>query len=77
MALRPYYVEALIDGRSSSLEGGPRSKDGQMSVYLLMRDKGRKKTAYIVRCLPKDGNKLCIEIEDSNGDVVHRTETEY
>lgn len=77
MSLRPFYVEANIDGRKTNIGGGPKAKDGQMNVYLLMRDKGAKKTAYMVSCYPLEDNKLCMEIKDSNSKVISRTITDY
>lgn len=77
MALYPFYVEANIEGRKSSVCGGPRAKDGQMTVYLLMRDKGKKKTAYRISCFPTGDDMLCMQVLDSDGRVIHETITDY
>ena len=77
MSLRPFYLQANIEGRKTELNGGPRAKDGHMNVCLLMRDKGAKKIAYKVNCYPLEDSKLCMEIKDSNGKVLTKTVTDY
>lgn len=32
MAVRPFYINADIEGRQTYLEGGPRRKDGNMFI---------------------------------------------
>ena len=77
MSLRPFYVEANIDGRQTNIGGGPRAKDGQMNVYLMMRDNGKKKTAYRISCFPTGEDMLCMQVIDSDGNVIHETITDY
>jgi hypothetical protein len=45
MAVRNFWLEADIDGRATSLEGGPRAKDGGLSATLKIRDGGGISTA--------------------------------
>lgn len=40
MSVRPFYVEADIEGRQTMLGGGPRRSDGDMTVYIHQRDEG-------------------------------------
>lgn len=56
MALRNFWVEAKIDGRETELEGGPRAKDGGMSVTILQRHNGSKMTAVKVNCWENNGD---------------------
>lgn len=55
MALRNFWVEANIDGRETTLEGGPRRKDGGLTVKVLQRDNGSKVTAVKVNCWEGNG----------------------
>jgi len=57
MALRNFWVEADIDGRKTKLAGGPRSKDGGMSIRLYQRCDGAKRTVLDIDCyVTKDGD---------------------
>lgn len=38
MAVRNFYVKANIDGRETTLAGGPANKDGGMRVNIYQRD---------------------------------------
>lgn len=40
MAIRPFYIEADIDGRQALLTGGPSGKIGTMRTTILQRNKG-------------------------------------
>lgn len=62
MALRNFWVSARIDGRETELEGGPRAKDGGMSITVLQRDNGSKTKAVQVNCWEADG-KLYTRVE--------------
>lgn len=50
MAVRNFWVEADIDGRETTLAGGPRRKDGAMDVTIYQRDDGGIKTAVRIFC---------------------------
>lgn len=77
MSIRPFWVDVDIDGRSTNLQGGPRARDGQMNVSLLIRDGGEKKIAYKVSCFPTGRDMLCMQVKDSDGNVIHETITDY
>lgn len=40
MNVRNCWVDADIDGRQSSLSGGPKAKDGGMYLVIRVREKG-------------------------------------
>ena len=77
MSIRPFWVDVDIDGRSTNLQGGPRARDGQMNVSLLIRDSGEKKIAYKISCFPTGMSMLCMQVKDSDGNVIHETITDY
>lgn len=62
MALRNFWVSCRIDGRETELSGGPRAKDGGLSIDLLQRDGGEKITAVKIRCW-EDGGELVTRVE--------------
>ena len=68
--VRPIYVEADIDGRQSTLRGGPRSKKGGMEVTLLQRNEGDIEKVVDIICVEENG-KLKTRIFDSNGKLVY------
>ena len=55
MAVRNFYVKANIDGRETELAGGPRNKDGGMSITLYQRDKGAITEVIRINCFEEDG----------------------
>lgn len=38
--VRNFWVEAEIDGRATTLSGGPQSKDGGIDIVIYQRSKG-------------------------------------
>ena len=75
MAVRNFYVEANIDGRQNTLGGGPKSKEGEMSVRLYQRKEGEISEALMIDC-EVHGDKLVTKIYDSNHNVIFTYETE-
>lgn len=73
MAVRNFWVEADIDGYSSTPKGGPRSKSDGMDVTIYQREDGGIKTAVKVFCRAI-GDKLITEVI-LGGDLVGRFET--
>lgn len=65
MAVRNFYVEANIDGRQTTLGGGPASKTGEMTVRLYQRDDGAITDALLIECKERDG-VLVTEVYDKN-----------
>ena len=84
MPVRPFYINADIDGRKTPLAGGPTRRDGGMTVEITQRDNGEITTAFSIKCYLEtdksvvgDKPKLCTSIYDSNGDVVVEHYTDY
>ena len=76
MVVRNFYVEADIDGRQTRLGGGPKAKDGEMTVHIHQRSKGNVVSDAIkIRCTERNG-KLLTEVFDSVGICVCSVETE-
>lgn len=46
--VRNFWLEADIDGRETSLEGGPVSKDGGFTAALYIRDEGSVQRAVTI-----------------------------
>ena len=61
MAVRNFWVEADIDGRSTMLGGGPRAKDGGMDITIYQRDEGGIKQAFTIHCRAY-GNRLITSV---------------
>ena len=74
MAVRNFYVEANIDGRQTSLGGGPKSKTGEMTVRLYQRDDGAITDALLIECREREG-KLITEVYDKNHNLIFTNET--
>ena len=69
MAVRNFYVEALIDGRQSTLGGGPKSKQGEMSVHIYQRNEGEIDEALMIDCDEQDGI-LITRVYDKNHNLL-------
>lgn len=74
MAVRNFYVEANIDGRQTTLGGGPKSKTGEMTVRLYQRDNGGIADALLIECKERDG-VLITEVYDKNHLLVFSNST--
>ena len=65
MAVRPFWVEADIDGRKTLLAGGSRSSTGEMTVKISQRSDGSIEQPVTIRCYRKMVNnedKCCTDI---------------
>ena len=40
MSVRNFWMEGSIDGRESAVKGGPRNKEGGMTIYVKQREDG-------------------------------------
>lgn len=49
MAVRPFYINADIDGRKTPLAGGTTRKDGDHTINIYQRDKGEITIPFKVR----------------------------
>lgn len=63
MAMRNWWINAVIDGRKSDLYGGPQSKDGGFYLTIRQRDKGQSVSALIIRGWMKDDGELVLECD--------------
>lgn len=70
MAVRNFYVEADIDGRQTTLGGGPASKTGEMTVHIHQRDDGGI-VSDVVKVLCREHNGiLTTEVYNNEGELV-------
>ena len=75
MALRNFWLDARIDGRATDLEGGPRAKDGGMSITILQRENGSKTVAVSINCWADKNGTLHTVVRDSRSGEVIEVET--
>lgn len=73
MATRNFWIEAEIEGRNTSLAGGPRSKDGGMDVTLLVREDGGISDGVRITCR-SDGEKNTIVVWGPDGEKLYERE---
>lgn len=76
MSMRPFWLDANVEGRQSSLCGGPRRKDGRMNIDLRQRDNGSSVTAFKIEC-ESDGKTCETRVYDHKGDLVATHITNY
>ena len=74
MAVRNFYVEAHIDGRETTLSGGPQNKQGGMTVRLYQRDDGAITEALMIDCEERDG-VLITRVFDKDHNLLFTNET--
>lgn len=55
MTLRNFWLEARIDGRKTELTGGPRAKEGGISLTIYQRENGSKTEAVKINCYEYKG----------------------
>ena len=72
--MRNFYLTADIDGRQTLLSGGPRAKDGGMTIELRQRDNGISVVSLYVRCFERNGT-LVTNVVLPDGSA-HEFETE-
>ena len=74
--MRPFWLDANVDGRQSNLCGGPRRKDGRMNIDIIQRDNGNSITAFKIEC-ESDGKTCETRVYDHHGDLVATHITNY
>ena len=62
MAIRPFYMSADIDGRSSNLSGGPKSKSGGQDITMSFSRIDGKTLVLTTQVLDKDGRVVAQEV---------------
>jgi hypothetical protein len=60
--VRNFWIAAKIDGRRSTLSGGPRGKDGGLCLTLYQRCRGSVAPSLSISCLSRNDGVLQIEI---------------
>lgn len=77
MAIRNFYMNANVDGRVSRLTGGPRNKEGGMSIIVTQRENKTIKNAVRVCCdFDPYKNKLVTTIYDNKDNLIFTYETD-
>lgn len=76
MVVRNYWLEAKIDGRQTTLSGGPLSREGGFELTVYMRDEGEVTKPLRVRGYAGEGGKLTLHVADESGAVFHTVRTE-
>lgn len=49
MAVKPFYIDARIEGRKTHLAGGTKRKDGEHTIDIYQRDNGDITTPFKIR----------------------------
>lgn len=60
--VRNFWLDARIDGRSTRLSGGPRARDGGLSLILYQRNQGEVTAALRVSCRADENGGLVIDV---------------
>ena len=60
--VRNFWLSARIEGRKSRLVGGPRGKDGGMSLTLYQRSEGSVAPALEILCSSRSDGALLVEV---------------
>lgn len=66
--VRNFYIQGSIDGRKTSLSGGPSRKDGGMVLVLTQRNEGSIEKCATIECFA-EGDGLKTIIYDKQGNV--------
>lgn len=61
--VRNFWVAGDVDGRRSPLSGGPRGRDGGLSLTLYQRTKGQVAASLRVHCCASRDGTLSLEVE--------------
>lgn len=68
MSVRNFWAEVDVDGYSTLLKGGPRTKEGGMDITLYQRNHGGIETAVRIFCREQN-EELTTEVK-INGETV-------
>ena len=61
--VRNFWLEADVDGRRSLVTGGPRGKDGGITLRIYQRSGGEVRTALRVECHACRDGTLCLDVK--------------
>ena len=70
MAVRNFWIEADIDGRQSTLAGGPRNKNDGMEIDIYQRDDGTIYHAVDIWCHVDPEGNLVTQIHNRQNDDI-------
>lgn len=73
MTVRNFWLEGRVDGRTTEVEGGPRSKDGGFSLTVYIRDEGGIETGVRLSGYAHDDGTLSLDVSPGKaGEVTAR-----
>ena len=78
--VRPFYIEAFIEGRQTKLSGGTKSSRGRHVIDIYQRDKGKITNPYTItqKSLEKEDGTLELVTEVYfQGSLIHTHTTDY
>lgn len=73
MAVRNFWFEADVDGYKTKPAGGPRNKDGGMTVMIKQRDEGSIVDALMIECWADNGRLVTNVFHDGEKRNRHDT----
>lgn len=71
--VRNWWIEGSIDGRESTLTGGPVSKGGGIDITIYQRDKGQVSKALTISGIA-NGSHLRLEVAFKGQEIILDTE---
>lgn len=79
MAVRPFYIEAEIEGRKTNLAGGTRKKDGDHTIHIYQRNKGDITEPFRIRqyYTEMDGEPKLVTAVYYQGELIKNHITDY
>jgi hypothetical protein len=75
-SVRNFWIEGIIDGRESKLEGGPANKTGGMSVDIFQRENGNVLESINIRCWKGEEDLILEIIDGQTGTLLFRRRTQ-
>ncbi len=77
MAVRNFWIDARVDGRTTNLSGGPQAKSGGFSLDVCMRDNGKSYVAVTISGAvdQEDPELLHLTIHNKGTDELTHIET--
>lgn len=73
--VRNFWVDCDIDGRESTLSGGPRCKTDGMTVAIKQRNNGEVETVLTVSCFVNTDGDLETYVTDAQGNEITKVIT--
>ena len=61
--VRNFWLKGAVDGRRSLIRGGPRAREGGLSLTLYQRSVGSIETALRLHCFACSDGTLRVEVE--------------